>query len=77
MFVQHIAMVVASAILQLLEWVVDAFSHSVWSAEIHRSAFHFQDLTRRDGIFVYRQVIVGVDGNDMVKNRGGWISNTS
>ena len=75
MFVQHIAMVVAGAILQLFERGVDAFSHSVWGAEIHRSAFHFQDFTRRNGIFVYGQVEVGIDGNDMVKNRGSWIAN--
>ena len=77
MLVQHVAMVVARTVLQLLERLVDAFSHRMRRAEIHRCACHLQYLARWDGILVNGQVVVGIDGNDVIEYGRGRIAYAS
>ena len=66
LLVQHVAMVVTGSVNQLLERFIDAASHCVRCAEVHRSSFHFGDFAGRDGNFIHGDIKVCVDSDDVV-----------
>ena len=59
--VQHVAMIIAGAILELLVVGVNVLTNSLGSAEIERGVFHKTDFARRNTRVVDGQVVIGID----------------
>ena len=75
--VEHIAMVVAGAVLDLLAvGVVDALAHGVRLREIKRCALHAADFARRDRVFVDGHEEIGVDLAHHIHCRGSGVGDT-
>ena len=69
-------MVISGSVYQLLEFIINTLADGVRSTEIHRSTFHFQNLSGGNGHFIDRNVKIGVDSEDVIQNGRRGIGNT-
>ena len=72
--VGHIVVVVAASKLQLLEIGVNLVTNLLSLVKVHWSALYRRILTCRNGKFIHRSVILGMNGNICIQNLAAALS---